>query len=271
MTTLPITIGAALRSERLPEYAAWLIEGQRDLEIQDPAWPNYLDSDWEPRVKEIRSMLDGYTGRMGIHAPFYGLPLGSPDRKVQAACNERYKQSLDYCAALGGTHMVLHSPLNFLGTPFHPFESTSFNMSKILEETMGEMVRYAESLKIMLVIENIFDRDPALLAALVRSFNSEYVRMSVDTGHAHINYKLGAPPVDYFVREGGAHLGHVHLQDTDGFADRHWVPGEGEIRWVAVFEALSQLEHTPRMIVEIMDQSRVRDAVAFFAAHGWGR
>ncbi len=35
MTDLPLKVGAALMIEDLPTYRRWLIEGQRDLEVQD--------------------------------------------------------------------------------------------------------------------------------------------------------------------------------------------------------------------------------------------
>ncbi len=82
--------------------------------------------------------------------------------------------------------------------------------------------------------------------ALAKSFDSPFVMVSIDTGHA--NYAHGStdgPPVDYFVHAAGNLLAHVHLQDTDGHADRHWKPGEGNISWVEVFRALARLDMQP--------------------------
>ena len=60
MKTLP-TLGAAMPSSKLAEYRDWLLAGQRDLEIQDPAGLGFLDTDWQAVVKQIRSQLDGHT------------------------------------------------------------------------------------------------------------------------------------------------------------------------------------------------------------------
>ena len=47
----------------------------------------------------------------------------------------------------------------------------------------------------------------------------------------------------YFARFIGnavcAYFRNVHLQDADGYADRHWSLGEGTVRWHAVFAALA--------------------------------
>jgi sugar phosphate isomerase/epimerase len=54
-------------------------------------------------------------------------------------------------------------------------------------------------------------------------------------------------------------LHHVHLQDSDGHADRHWNPGEGDIHWHSVFRALGRLGSDPRLILEVRDKSTVRE------------
>jgi sugar phosphate isomerase/epimerase len=263
MTTLPF-VGAAMPYSRLPEFRDWLLEGPRDLEIQDPAWPNILDTNWQSVIPHIRSMLDGHTGRLGVHGPFWGMPIDAVDHKVQAAVKERLKQSLDYCAELGATHMVVHSPFEFLGTPFAPLQaSDGFNLLEIIHSTLEDAVRQATEIGCTLVIENIFDKDPAIWMGLIESFKTPHVRASVDVGHAFINHKLGAPPPDYWIRHAGNSLEHIHLQDSDGFADRHWCLGDGDINFTAIFSAVGKLEKQPRLILELMDPGKIPQAVAW--------
>ncbi len=67
----------------------------------------------------------------------------------------------------------------------------------------------------------------------MESFGSTAIRISIDTGHAeYARGANGAPPVDYFVKSAGELLNYIHLQDADGYADRHWVTGEGTLRSV---------------------------------------
>jgi sugar phosphate isomerase/epimerase len=65
-------------------------------------------------------------------------------------------------------------------------------------------------------------------------------------------------------------LHHVHLQDAEGYADRHWVIGEGTIGWYAVFRALSQLQSAPRLILELRDKSGIPASMAYLEAAGLG-
>ncbi|MEL7235522.1 MAG: TIM barrel protein, partial [Chloroflexota bacterium] len=82
-----------------------------------------------------------------------------------------------------------------------------------------------------------------------------------------------APPPDYYVHAAGADLGHLHLQDTDGYTDRHWIPGDGNVNWQELFAALAQLDHTPRLIIEV-DTKKGHDprlAAKYFESIGVAR
>jgi sugar phosphate isomerase/epimerase len=133
-------------------------------------------------------------------------------------------------------------------------------------------VRRAEALGVTLVIENIEDKDPMDRVTLARSFGSDAVKVSVDTGHANYAHgSTGAPPPDFFIGAAGGLLDHVHIQDTDGYADRHWVPGEGNIRWPTVFAAIAGTGTRARLMIEIRDKARIREAADFLARAGLAR
>lgn len=265
-------VGAAMTADYLPQYKDWLISGQRDLEIQDFIDVSLLDSgEWKDRVADIKSKLDGYSGRMGIHAPFWNLSAATLDPKVREVVSDRYKQSVEVCAELGATHMVVHSPLLFLGNPYS-FTSPMIGFSslnEVVHETLAEAVTLAESVKCTLVIENIWDAYPFMLTDLVKSFESDYVRQSLDTGHAFIRHtEVGAPPPDYWAREAGVLLAHIHLQDTDGYSDRHWRLGEGNIRWGVLFRVIAKLEQKPRLILEMRDYNDIARSAQWLVEQG---
>ncbi|MEL6407611.1 MAG: sugar phosphate isomerase/epimerase [Chloroflexota bacterium] len=266
---LPI-VGAAMPSTWLETHREWLLEHQRDLEIQDFARPDILDSDnLSSHLQDIKTKLDGYTGRMGIHAPFWNLTLSAYDSKIRAVVQDRFRQSLDVASEIGATHMVIHSPLQFLGASSSLTKPMIADkpLFDIIHETLAPVVAQAEQIGCTLVIENIFDKRPTLLTDLVKSFDSECVRQSLDVGHAYINHFEGAPPPDYYVRTAGDLLGHVHLQDTDGYTDRHWTLGEGNVNWSELFRALGEINSQPRLIIEIRDYADIPRAADWLATH----
>ncbi|MHC2480703.1 sugar phosphate isomerase/epimerase [Rhizobium leguminosarum] len=166
--------------------------------------------------------------------------------------------------------MVIHSP--FTSWSYNNLDDNAGAREALVERThmtLRDAVRRAEDIGCTMVIENIEDKDPHIRVALAESFNSPAVAVSIDTGHAHYAHGYtGAPPVDYYVKAAGNRLQHVHLQDADGYADRHWSLGEGSIHWHAVFRALAKLESNPRLIIEIKDKSKIPASAAYLASIG---
>jgi sugar phosphate isomerase/epimerase len=276
MADLPLKIGAALMVEDLPTYRDWLIDGQRDLELQDFLKPDLLLGDWRGLVANAKRHIDGFEGRLGIHGPFYDLPLDMKDPELAPILSRRMVTAVEAAAALGGTQMVVHSPyktwdwFNFGDNPRvgNTPSSAEATIARV-QENLRPALTLAEAHGVTLVIENIEDIDPAWRRDLAASFGSDHVRLSIDTGHAHYAHAAtGAPPVDFFVNDAGAMLSHVHLQDADGFADRHWPPGRGTVNWHAVFRAIAALPQTPHLVLELRHAADIPAAMAYLEREG---
>lgn len=267
MSELPI-LGAALNLKSLEAHRELMLEKPRDLELQD-FWPaEVLNGDWPPLVDRAKALLDGHQGRVGIHGPFWGFAINTLDPDVREVVKKRLLQGLHVCEALDGTHMVVHSP--YTTWDYNNLDNDENGREQILEMchlAMRDAVRRAEDIGCELVIENIEDKDPHARVHLAKSFGSDAVKVSVDTGHAHYAHgSTGAPPVDYYIKAAGNSLRHIHLQDADGYADRHWTLGDGTINWHAVFGALGELDSNPRLIVELRDHSGLPASIANMAA-----
>lgn len=253
--SLPV-IGAALDIASLPQYVDWLVDKQRDLEIQDPCIEGVLDGDFGA-AREARALLNrhGYSGRLGVHAAYSGLDLSCSDPLILDVISKRHQQSLAFGAELGATHMVLHSPFIWFGSPHTNYMPRSERQSiiDIAHRVLAPLMPTAETMRCAFVFEVCSDLHVAPLLDLVRSFESPYVRLSIDAGHARVMQEHGGPTPEQWVYDGADVLEHVHLQDVDGHADRHWTIGKGSINWYAFFKALRETSIHPRLILEIED------------------
>lgn len=274
MTDLPL-LGAALQADDLERLGDLIVTEHRDIELQDFFMAEVLNGDWRPQAQRIRQLLSGWRGRLGIHGPFWGIDMSTPDPEVRAIVTKRMMQALDVCADLTADQMVVHSP--YTPWDYHTLDHFAFRSAydwliANCRASMDPVVRRAEELGVQIVIENVQDKDPDIRATLARAFESEAVQVSLDTGHAEFAHgSFGAPPVDYYVRRAGAQLCHVHLQDSDGYADRHWPPGEGRINWPAVFRTLNELDRMPRLILELNDKRDIPRAIGWLSAKGLAR
>jgi sugar phosphate isomerase/epimerase len=272
----PLKVGAALNVAHLPKYRDWLIGGQRDLELQDFIATDVLLGDWQGLVAQAKAALDGFEGRLGIHGPFVHVPMGCNDPELRPIVTRRYLTGLDAAIALGATQMVVHSPFtiwddrNFGDRPARGnAPSHKDGIIAACHDVMREVVDRAEDNGVTLVIENCDDVSPLDRLDLARSFDSAAVKVSIDTGHAHnAHVGQGAVPVDYFVVAAGEWLAHVHLQDTDGWADRHWAPGRGTINWASVLSAIADGPADPHLVLELRDRDDIPDAMAYLERQG---
>ena len=259
---LPV-IGAQLSVLDLDRHRDWLFEKNRDLELPEFCMADILRNP-DPFIDMAKKKLDGWHGRLGIHGPFSGFELDVKDKEIRAVVQARLDAALGVCERLSARQMVIHSP-------YDPWDAQNLDngpkdrqksIAAILDTLKPAIVR-AESLGVEMVLENIKDTEPALRRAVVEAADTPALRLSVDTGHAEwAHVSAGAPPVDRFVSDAGGLLGHVHLQDADGHADRHWVLGEGSINFHAIFRALGEAGGQPHLIVEINEFSRVPESVA---------
>lgn len=263
-------IGCAVDLDHLELHRDWILEKQRDVELQAFFRSDVLDGDWMPLAERAKRLLDGYRGRLGIHGPFWGFKIDSHDAAIRAVVIKRLQQGLDVCAAVGATQMVIHSP--YTTWDYNNLDNNRGARDGVIERvhlTLGDVVKRAADMGCELVIENIEDKDPRDRIALVQSFNSPAVRVSLDTGHAfYAFHSTGGAPVDYHIELAGEWLTHVHVQDADGYADRHWLPGEGDINWHAVFGALARQPHQPRLVLELKEPARLRKAADWLEAQG---
>lgn len=256
--TLPV-LGAAVSIGELSGLRDWLLEAPRPVEIQDFIFSGVLDGDWKALADIARQKLDGHEGPLGIHGPFWDLPLQAGDPLIREVVRKRMLQGLDVCAHLGADLMVVHSPFsNWHEQNGFMFGDDAEVIEKTLE-TMGPVADRAREAGVTLAVENIEDRWPERRLGLVQALGRDVAGVSLDTGHAHYAHvSNGGRPVDAHAKVAGEALVHVHLQDADGYADRHWAPGLGNILWKPLFATLAEGCPNARLILELRDHGTIR-------------
>ncbi len=266
---LPV-LGAALTLDMLAHHRDWILSAPRPVELQSFASARVLSGDMGPALDRARALLDGHTGPLGLHGPFLGFAIDAYDPGVAEIVRARMLACLDACAALKADQMVIHSPVTLWDHTNHLAEPAEEPIQiERVRWVMAPVIRRAEDQGVTLVIENVEDVDPAARCRLADALQSPAVAVSLDTGHAEYCHRLGgAPPVDVFVHAAGKRLQHLHLQDTDGYADRHWHPGDGSLNWPMIFAALGGLRQMPRLIIEVNDERGLRRGADHLVALG---
>ena len=154
----PLHIGACLRTHDIATHRDWLFAAPRDIELQDLIPPGALDGDVDTLASAAARALDGHSGRLGIHGPFYGLPILCEEIAVRAVVTDRYLKAVAGAERLGATQMVLHSPFNRWYhqhvTVDPEYRDKAFGA---VEATLAPVVSRARDAGVELVLENIED------------------------------------------------------------------------------------------------------------------
>ena len=262
--TLPL-LGTAVTLATYPPIRDWVCGPGRALEIQDFCGIGVLERDYSDLLAAWLTQLDGHSGKRGIHGPFFGLDISNPDAEMRAVIQKRMLQSLLVVEALNADLMVIHSPFNH----WHQLNRANYvdvypGLMDAAATCLAPVLARAAEIGCTLVLENCDDTDPVARVDLVRQIGHPNLQVSIDTGHADICHgRYDAPHVVDYIAAAAGYLGHVHLQDVDGYADRHWHPGDGRIAWQPVFSALATLTERPRLTLEVRsDLQRLPATVA---------
>jgi sugar phosphate isomerase/epimerase len=163
------------------------------------------------------------------HAPFGGandLSLLDEDARRQAVANA--KESLARVAWMGAKCVVIHPSGGDMET-----EKRERHGEQLMR-SLDSLVKTAENIGIRLALENMLPHHLgdtcAEILEIVGHFNSPWLGICFDTGHAHLSPD-GVIGMFQGLRD---RIIAFHLQDNDGNHDRHLQPPYGTIDW-AVF------------------------------------
>ncbi len=208
----------------------------------------------EPRRTLVHGM-PGYARDAGLYVDNAHVPYSccngfwSPDAAVRRETVDRHIAWLHDIAAHDIPAMVMHLTR---GTEM-PLPT-----GEAIEE-LNRLVLAAEEARITLAIENT--RSPAHLDAVFEAFDSPHVAFCYDTGHDRL---YGVPSLE-LLRRWGHRLAHLHIADTDGVLDRHWLPGKGVIEWDALAAAYPWRKYEGVFLLEAVPQEKTQPPEAFLA------
>jgi sugar phosphate isomerase/epimerase len=121
-------------------------------------------------------------------------------------------------------------------------------------DSLRRIVAVAEAHGVIVAIENT--HCPQHVTALLKAIDSPHLGLCYDISHDVLH-----SPVPFALLWRWHHrVAALHLNDTDGRLDRHWLPGEGVIN----YEALAGLIPSgPALMLEAVPKDRSESAPSF--------
>ena len=121
----------------------------------------------------------------------------------------------------------------------------------LLNKSLDVILELAELKKVRILIEVInhketnFINDIAGGVRFISGFNSDYLKLVIDTYHMNIDEKDSYKAI----KAAGPHIGYVHIADTE-----RKFPGDGNIDFKPVLKALDEIGYSGYLTIECNDK-----------------
>ncbi|NLB28819.1 MAG: TIM barrel protein, partial [Clostridiales bacterium] len=170
------------------------------LEIAEFCTAANMDGDFPKWDALVREKLAGIARRM-MHAPFNELYPAAIEPRVYEVARARYREAAALAGTYGVNRMVVHSgyvPLIYFKEYFHE-RAVAF-----WRELLGDLPD-----DFTLLLENVLDDGPELLAGIVREIADPRFRLCLDIGHA--NTVVSDVPITRWIDASAPYVGHLHI------------------------------------------------------------
>ena len=192
------------------------------FEYNDFFLPDFLDdSDAIKRVEEMY-LKEKLPAECTFHGAFLDVTVHSDDKKIREIADMRINQSLDIAKKMSAKSVIFHT--NYISN----FLLESYRRSWVERNAEYWSKKLSQYDDIIIYIENMFDSDPELLAALGERMK-DHPRFGICFDYAHAT--IFGNDIDRWVKALAPFVKHIHINDNDLISDQHKPVGDGEIDW----------------------------------------
>lgn len=228
----------------LAEYLPLARQHGLGLELQEFSEPEVLDGDWRGLLEKYQRALDGFNGTRSMHGAYIDLASGSPDQRLVALTRERYLQNLEIGRELGVKYIDFHA--NYLPLIDHPTYLPGWAERQVA--FWGPMAEQAAHADIVLLLENMWEPEPAIIGRTLERIQSPHLKACLDVGHAALYSRL---PMKAWIDAIGDQLVYTHLHNNHGNSDQHLAFGDGVIDFPELLDILRALPNPPLFGLEL--------------------
>lgn len=207
-----------------------------EVTLFDTEW--LLSLDRTTTVRRLGGELADRGIGVTVHGPIFDLNPGSLDPVVRKHTRRCWERAIGVAGALGARHITFHTGC----LPLLP-ASTLPGWLALSVETWERIVELAGDAGLMLLLENMFERNPQVLLDLRSQLEQRHVGFTFDVAHAHV---FGAIALDGWWQALATDIHVIHLHDTDTFSDDHLAIGEGALDWRRIFTDI--FRHAPNAV-----------------------
>ena len=173
--------------------------------------------------------------------PFDKINVASPDESLRQYSVEKCADLIMKIADFGVKVFVIHASAEPIDEDKRPIYMEQ------AKKSLKQLAEVADKCMVTLAVEDLprtcLGRNSDDMLELVSA--DERIKMCFDTNHL-----LGEDIVE-FVNKVGDKFITTHVSDYDFVNERHWLPGEGDINWTELYEALVKVGYKGPWLFEL--------------------
>ncbi len=212
-----------------------------------------LDSASPDDLRRIREEFAARGLTVTMHGPYGSINPGSANEEVRRGTEKRYERVLEVLEGLRPRTVVLHAGYN--ERKFHG--DTDLWLAQSMK-TWPRFVKEAERIGVVIAAENIFEKTPATLKALVDEIDSPNFGVCIDSGHLNV---FSTVEMEEWFSTLAHKIMEVHIHDNSGEADDHLPVGEGHIDFPLFFSLLKKYAADPVYTIEPHGEEVMRRSI----------
>lgn len=200
-----------------------------------------------PYAECARRARDAGVAIRSFHLPFYLAKEDGPvdpaslDPAVRRRTGEHHRRFLGVAADMGARFAVVHACLE---QDEEPDRAARLEASR---ESMAALAKAGAALGVTVCVENLPRTCLGNTAAELLSIVSCDPRLRVCFDVNHLLFESH----EEFLRAAGHLVATLHISDYDFVNERHWLPGEGKIDWIALADGLDAIGYTDAFTYEL--------------------
>jgi sugar phosphate isomerase/epimerase len=211
---------------------------------------NSIDDIDLDEMKLIGQELRGRSIPYTLHAPYMDLSPGGVDKKIVEITRDRLKKAVEMANIMGARGIVCHP-----GYDRWRFDGNGQVWLDGSIETWEQVLKQADK-GLLVMLENIFEEEPATLASLLGHFK-ERLWFCFDSGHFNLFSKF---PVEEWLIPLKDYIREFHLHDNHGRNDQHLPIGRGNFPFRELKQFLQRLPDIV-CVAEIANEEMAIDAI----------
>lgn len=236
---------------RLAEHLEYAIANHINPEVFLPA--EALDQMVWEELSSLADALHAADLKTTIHAPFLDLNPGAIDPSIRAASRYRIKQVMQAAELLRPRVIVVHPGYDDLH-----YGDNRMAWLKNSIDFWQEFVPKAAELGTILAVENIFEKEPSTIKALLDAVDAPCFRHCFDIGHWNM---FTTVTLEEWFGQLGEYVVESHIHDNHGQRDEHLPVGEGAIDFGKFFPLLNKYAPSAVWTIEAHNTEHLQRAL----------